>query len=146
MTTMKSPALRDTLRPSLHLRKRGARVRSLLRCGLTRLARLKLTPALLLSFAPVPGHDGQPSAVVPSGYVRCAASTRKGGTKMPADDKRMDGTKIRSLALDIGAVATPVVIAAQPLISAWADTHIGQGGDENQTPPEPQQQQPQDDS
>jgi hypothetical protein len=65
---------------------------------------------------------------------------------MPADDKRMDGTKIRSLALDIGAVATPVVIAAQPLISAWADTHIGQGGDENQTPPEPQQQQPQDDS
>ena len=62
------------------------------------------------------------------------------------ENKRGDMPETRSLAVDIGAVAVPVAIAAQPLIGALVDQHFGQGGNENQNPPPPQQQQPQDDS
>jgi hypothetical protein len=61
------------------------------------------------------------------------------------ENKRSDVPETRSLATDAALVATPVAIAAQPLISAWADQHIGQSGGETDEPA-PQQQQPQDDS
>jgi hypothetical protein len=33
----------------------------------------------------------------------------------------------RSLMLDIGAVATPAAILAQPVVKAWADQHFSKG-------------------
>ena len=52
----------------------------------------------------------------------------------------------RSLATDAALVATPLAIAAQPLISAWADQHIGQGDSQSEPQPQQQQQQQQHDS
>jgi hypothetical protein len=64
--------------------------------------------------------------------------------RMP-ENKRSDVPVTRSLLTDAAVVATPVAIAAQPLISAWAGQHIGQsGGQADETPP--RQEQPQDNS
>ena len=61
------------------------------------------------------------------------------------ENKRGDVPATRSLATDAALVATPLAIAAQPLISAWADQHIGQDAGQSDEPPPPQQQ-PKDDS
>ena len=60
-----------------------------------------------------------------------------------------DLPETRSLATDAALVATPFAIAAQPLIGAWADQHIGHKStsDSDEPPPQQQpQQQQQDDS
>jgi hypothetical protein len=56
------------------------------------------------------------------------------------ENKRGDVPATRSLATDAALVATPLAIAVQPLISAWADQHIGQDGGQTDEPP-PQQEQ-----
>jgi hypothetical protein len=61
------------------------------------------------------------------------------------ENKRGDVPETRSLATDAALVATPLAIAAQPLISAWADQHIGHDAGQTDEQP-PHQQQPQDDS
>ena len=61
------------------------------------------------------------------------------------ENKCSDMPETRSLAVDVGAVAVPVALVAQPFLSAWADSHIGQGGNQQSPPPPPPQQQ-QDDS
>jgi hypothetical protein len=64
---------------------------------------------------------------------------------MPPENNRNDVPATRSLATDAALVATPLAIAAQPLISAWANQHIGQSGDQTDEAA-PQQQQQQEDS
>lgn len=61
------------------------------------------------------------------------------------DNKRDDVPVTRSLLTDAALLATPVAIAAEPLVRNWADKHIGQGGGQSHEPA-PQQHQPREDS